>query len=105
MLHRDRAGAIAATERALAAAREIDPDARSVADLEIALGHELVDARDALAHLDRAAEIVEHLYGPDAELLGTLCSERAELARKLGRTGDADHLAARAAAIAEAAQH
>ena len=105
MLRGDRAGAIAATERALAAARARDPDASLVADLETTLGKDAEAAGDhagALAHLDRATELVERLFGPDAEALGTLCSARVPLARRLGRTSEADHLRARAAAIAEA---
>jgi len=103
----DRAGAIAATERALAAARARDPEARMVADLETTLGKDAEAAGDlagALAHLDRAADLVERLLGPDAAPLGALCTLRAPIARRLGRTGVADHLVARAAAIAEAVQ-
>jgi CHAT domain-containing protein len=83
----DLAGAGSAIEEALAIAERNYPDDERVPILEINAGEHSISAQEfskALAHFDRASELVNRSYGPDSPLLEAI---QGQMAGVYSRTG------------------
>ncbi len=100
----DIAGMMKATQRALAVAIKRDPDGEDVGHLEGNIGiayASMGDLATAAPHLERAAEVVEHLLGPDADPLNDLYVAQAYVERGLKHYEESRQLLVHAIAIAD----